>query len=41
MKDKAALEEMRAISGGALRVKNRLELALSCLEQSTALEGAE
>jgi hypothetical protein len=55
MKDKAALEEMRAISGGALRVpvisvcnevmvgfdKNRLELALSCLEQSTTLEGVE
>jgi glutaredoxin len=52
-KDKSALEEMRAISGGALRVpvisvcnevmvgfdKNRLELALSCLEQSTSLEG--
>jgi hypothetical protein len=51
--DKAALEEMRTISGGALRVpvisvcnevmvgfdKNRLELALSCLEQSTELGG--
>jgi len=50
--DKAALEEMRKISGGALRVpvisvcnevmvgfdRNRLELALSCLEQSTELE---
>jgi glutaredoxin len=52
MKDKAALEEMRSISGGALRVpvisvcnevlvgfdKNRLELALSCLDHSTELE---
>jgi glutaredoxin len=55
MQDKAALEEMRTISGGALRVpvisvcnevmvgfdKNRLELALSCLEKSTELEAGE
>jgi len=54
IQDKAALEEMRTISGGALRVpvisvcnevmvgfdRKRLELALSCLEQSTSLEGA-
>ena len=54
-KDKAALEEMRSISGGALRVpviavcnevmvgfdRKRLELALSCLEQSTQLENVE
>ena len=54
-KDKAALEEMRKISGGALRVpvisvcnevmvgfdKNRLELALSCLEQSTQLDATD
>jgi len=51
-KDKAALEEMRAVSGGALRVpvivvckevmvgfdQERLELALSCLAQSTELK---
>ena len=51
-KDKAALQEMRQISGGALRVpviavcnevmvgfdRDRLQLALSCLKQSTGLE---
>jgi len=50
-KDKAALEEMRKISGGALRVpviavcndvmvgfdRERLELALRCLSQSTEI----
>jgi glutaredoxin len=53
--DKAALEEMRQVSGGALRVpvisvcnevmvgfdRDRLELALSCLKQSTKLEDAK
>jgi glutaredoxin len=50
-KDKTALEEMRKISGGALRVpvisvcndvmvgfdRDRAELALRCLDQSTEL----
>ena len=50
-KDKAALEEMRKISGGALRVpvisvcsdvmvgfdRERVELALRCLDQSTEI----
>ena len=50
-KDKRALEEMRKISGGALRVpvisvcndvmvgfdRDRVELALRCLDQSTEI----
>ena len=50
-KDKTALEEMRKISGGALRVpvisvcndvmvgfdRDRVELALRCLDQSTEI----